>query len=789
MDDELKTIVAGDNHQEPKPGETFHNRYRIIKELGEGGMGKVFQAEDLKVSEIVALKILKTEKIREEDDVKRFIRELKLARKIVHKNVIRIHDLDQLDDILYISMQYIDGKTLKQMSGMGLRLTIQKTIEVLSEICEGLEAMHNHEEKIVHRDLKPQNIMMDNTGKTYILDFGIARPVCGETVTGPNQRVGTPLYMSPEQINCEKIDERTDIYQLGIIIYELVTNRHPFEGKKGKELYRHHLSVEPEPPSKYNSEVPKYLEKIILTCMAKKPGERYANVQEILMTLDNQKETIYEIPAANNNKTPSGRVERASSGPKVKSPTRPKKYKKYGLFLLGALLSIYLIMSVISLIVDALYADKLESFYNEYNDHFETLFPISKDDYLPNDWNTKDQNAWDVYIALFPHRIDQAGERIDYKDHVKDIQWFANHWKLAYAKYNTENMKNLESIIKASANTFNIEKFFDGISSENLSYPYYRLDDNRKPFYTVNLYYEWILLLHSRLNFLNGDFEKGLELLERLVVFGIDKFKSSPNCEEKLQAISLFKDVTIELLPHAISVKFDENDIRYWYFLGKLKRFQKSLLLKMLKEMNAKHLLRTMYLDFIHDIKKDDRHGSPLDYYLYGKLTLWRYFFSKNKMGHDRLTYFKEVLNRGENDKELKIENLKDFILPDNPSQSFRNWLDSKDVIFSELPNTKVLAEFLALVIDLRILGKPSEELKEVLQISKIKGCEAGDGISKLPDVFAEHLDFLKKEINCSNYYNKMSNSLGKFDEVCKLDQIRRCKLLLRFCLFPWLFI
>jgi serine/threonine protein kinase len=794
MDNESKTIVAGEIHPQPKPGEIFRNRYRIIKELGEGAMGKVFQVEDLKVSEVIALKILKTENIQKEDYVKRFIRELKSARKIVHKNVIRIHDLDQVDDILYISMQYIEGKTLKQMSQMGLRLTIKKIIEVLREICEGLEAMHNHEEKIVHRDIKPQNIMMDNNGKTYILDFGIARPICGETVTGPNQRVGTPLYMSPEQINCEKIDEITDIYQLGIILYELVTHRHPFEGKKGEELYRHHLFVEPEPPSKYNSEVPEYLESIILKCMAKKPGERYASVREILMALDNQKETIDEIPGANNIGTPPGEVESNSTGPKVKSPAMPKKYKRYGLFLLGALLSIYLIISVISLIFDAVYAGKLESFYKEYNDHFETLFPISKDNYLPNDWKTKDQNAWDVYTALFPSRIDQSGERIEYNDHVKNIKWFANLWKLADVKYNTENMKNLESIIKASGNTFKIKNFFDGISSENLSYPYYRLDDNRKPFYTINLYYEWILLLHSRLNFLKGDFEKGLDWMERLVVFGIDKFKSSPSIEEKLQAISLLKDVTLELLPHAISVKFNGTDIRYCFCLGKLKRFQ-SLLLKMLKEMNAKHLLRRMYWDFIHDIKKKDRDVSALEYYLYGKLVLWRYFFSKNKMEHDSLANFKKLLRKRENDKELDFGNLENFISSKGPSQSFRTWLDSKDVIFSELPHTTTLAEFLALVIDLRVIGKPSEELKVLLQTSKLFEnigtipFKVGDKMHDVRVVFNRNFGFLQREINCSNNYDKIIKSLKKFDEVKHWDQIRRRMLILRFSFFPWLFI
>ena len=208
-------------------GSTFAGRYEIIEELGKGGMGKVYRVEDTKAKEEIALKMIKPEIAADKKTIERFRSELTTARKISHRNVCRMFDLGEDEDTHFITMEYVPGEDLKSLIRR-VRLDIGTSIKIAKQVCEGLSEAHRL--GVVHRDLKPSNIMIDKEGNARIMDFGIARSLSTKGITGAGVMIGTPEYMSPEQAEAKAIDQRTDIYSLGVILYEMVTGQLPFEG-------------------------------------------------------------------------------------------------------------------------------------------------------------------------------------------------------------------------------------------------------------------------------------------------------------------------------------------------------------------------------------------------------------------------------------------------------------------------------------------------------------------------------------------------------------------------------
>lgn len=206
----------------------FANRYQIIEELGHGGMGIVYKALDTKIGEKIALKLIKPEIGLDKKTIERFNNELKLARKIRHKNVCQMFDLGEEKGAYFITMEYVHGEDLKQLIRKVGRLSAGQAILVAKQVCEGLEEAHRL--GVVHRDLKPQNIMVDQEGNARIMDFGIARSLHARGITGAGVMIGMPEYMSPEQVEGKEVDQRSDFYSLGVILYEMVTGRVPFEG-------------------------------------------------------------------------------------------------------------------------------------------------------------------------------------------------------------------------------------------------------------------------------------------------------------------------------------------------------------------------------------------------------------------------------------------------------------------------------------------------------------------------------------------------------------------------------
>ena len=265
-------------------GTTFAGRYQIIEELGQGGMGRVCKALDTEIDEKVALKFIRPELAADEKMIRRFRKELKTARQISHKNVCRMYDIGSKKGIRYITMEYVSGEDLKSsMKRMG-QFTVGKAVFTAKQICEGLAEAHKL--GIVHRDLKPQNIMIDEFGNARIMDFGIARSLKSEDITKPGEIIGTRVYMSPEQTEAKDIDQRSDIYSVGLILFEMLTNRLPFEEDIPLSLAMKHMDEALKGPKEYNPQVPEDLNRLILKCLERDKEKRYQSAEELFEDLD-----------------------------------------------------------------------------------------------------------------------------------------------------------------------------------------------------------------------------------------------------------------------------------------------------------------------------------------------------------------------------------------------------------------------------------------------------------------------------------------------------------------------
>jgi len=280
--------------EELTTGSTFAGRYQIIEELGKGGMGRVLRALDKKLNEEVALKLIKPEIAKDKKTIERFKNELKMARKISHRNVGRMYELMEERGTHFITMEYVPGQDLKGLIRQTGQLTIGKALSIAKEICEGLEEAHRV--GVVHRDLKPSNIIIDREGNASILDFGIARSIKEMGMTGAEVMIGTPEYMSPEQVEGKETDQRSDIYSLGVILYEMATGQTPFKGDTAFTIGVKHKSERPKDPKELNAQIPEDFSQVILRCMEKDKECRYQSAGELLADLEKiEKETSKSI--------------------------------------------------------------------------------------------------------------------------------------------------------------------------------------------------------------------------------------------------------------------------------------------------------------------------------------------------------------------------------------------------------------------------------------------------------------------------------------------------------------
>jgi len=265
-------------------GSTFAGRYQIIEELGKGGMGRVYKVFDTAIKEKVALKLLKPEIASDRDTIERFSNELRFARKISHRNVCRMYDLGKAEGAHFITMEYVQGEDLKSMLQMMGQLSLGQIVSLGKQVCDGLAEAHGL--GVVHRDLKPQNIMIDKGGNAKIMDFGIARSLRERGITGPNALIGTPEYMSPEQAEAKEVDQRSDIYSMGIVLYEMATGRVPFEGDTALSIAIKHKGEIPKDPKQFNPNIPEDLSSVILKCLEKGKAARYQTAAELRSDLE-----------------------------------------------------------------------------------------------------------------------------------------------------------------------------------------------------------------------------------------------------------------------------------------------------------------------------------------------------------------------------------------------------------------------------------------------------------------------------------------------------------------------
>ena len=277
---------------DPLTGVVLDNRYRVIEKIGEGGMGKVYKAEHTVLGKLFALKVLNPELAQREDSVKRFINEAKITSKIGHPNIIEVTDFGRTPaGSFYFVMEFVNGKTLYDLLSERKTIPVKDTINIITQCADALYAAH--QAGIVHRDLKPDNIILiprgDGNYFVKVLDFGISK-IQGEAktrLTSSGVIIGTPEYMSPEQASQEETDHRTDIYSLGVIMYQMLTGNLPFYSTNPLTLLMMHKTKSPKPLKSFNPDIPSSLEGICLKCLSKRPEDRYQTMKELMDALNN----------------------------------------------------------------------------------------------------------------------------------------------------------------------------------------------------------------------------------------------------------------------------------------------------------------------------------------------------------------------------------------------------------------------------------------------------------------------------------------------------------------------
>lgn len=314
-------------------GKVFGNRYELINKIGSGGMAIVYKAKDILLNRLVAVKILREEFKENEDFIRRFNIESQASASLSHQNIAQIYDVGEEEGMHYIVMEYLEGQTLKQyMNEKGGHLSWREASNFSMQICRALE--HAHSKHVVHRDIKPQNIIITDGNKLKVADFGIARAANNSTTV--NTAVGSAHYLSPEQARGGYTDQRSDIYSLGVVMYEMFTGTLPFDGENDLSVVMKHLQQEAPLPSSVNPDIPEGIEAIIIRAMTKEQRLRYENTSEILedlvMVYQNPNIDPYELNASGEeSETKIVKRENTPSQNRKKRTAIKKKEKQAGL--------------------------------------------------------------------------------------------------------------------------------------------------------------------------------------------------------------------------------------------------------------------------------------------------------------------------------------------------------------------------------------------------------------------------------------------------------------------------
>src|SRR3954471_13050517 len=261
-------------------GKRINGRYKVLDMVGGGGMDNVYLAHDMILDRDVAVKVLRLDFANDEELIRRFQREAQSATSLVHQNIVSIYDVgEEGDSVYYIVMEYVEGQTLKQYIQQHSPIPVSKALSIMEQLTSAIT--HAHQNHIIHRDIKPQNILMDQNGNVKITDFGIAMALSATSITQTNSVLGSVHYLSPEQARGGVANHKSDIYSLGIVMFELLTGRLPFSGESAVSIALKHLQSEIPSLRRWNATVPQSVENIVLKATAKDPFHRYASVQEV----------------------------------------------------------------------------------------------------------------------------------------------------------------------------------------------------------------------------------------------------------------------------------------------------------------------------------------------------------------------------------------------------------------------------------------------------------------------------------------------------------------------------
>jgi hypothetical protein len=551
------------------PGDDFGSRYQIIEQIGVGGMGRVFKALDKDLGIVVVLKIIKSEMNDSAEAVERFKRELLLAREIIHENVIRIYDLGEMNGIRYISMNYVEGQNLQELIAMAGPLEVGKVLDVIGKVCRGLIAAHG--KGIIHRDLKPQNVMIGKNGMVTVLDFGIARSMNQVGTTRTGIVIGTPECMAPEQIQGEKIDASTDIYSLGVMMFQMLTGRVPFLADSMQSLLLKHLHESPIPPSSINPAIPRALERIILKCLKKRPDKRYASAEKLLEKIEN----LLKKKA------------RQEKSKRVLLPLlRPLRWRPavyLGRFLELVVL-LFVCATVLVWIVDGHYGGKLLGLTAEYPLYFKTRFPLDKD-YLPADWPARQGDAWKRYrraaqaqAALPSGAAGRLGHEIE---------------KLRHAAIPPAGVDAVAGVLASAGEKMGMDDVLAAIASNTLA----PKAGEALPAEFITTFSRW-QALKARLEFLRGNNAGGVERLRELGYFLVDCEATAGTMTDYAQAAAQFPIFCQEVVLLALADDIDPAK-------KQLERIE-PLLLTLLKKTGDKRFFQLAYLDDLQAARQGD---------------------------------------------------------------------------------------------------------------------------------------------------------------------------------------
>ena len=258
-------------------GYVLAERYEVISLLGEGGMGAVYKAKDISLNRVIALKTIRREYSGNRAILERFKQELILSTQVTHKNVVRIYDLGEAEGIKFITMEYIEGEDLRMLIHQRAKLPPEEVVDIVAQICRALDAAHSV--GVIHRDLKPQNVMRDQNGRVVVMDFGLARTLEGDGMTLSGALVGTMEYMSPEQALSKPLDQRSDIFSLGLIFYELLTGQTPFRADSALASLILRTQERAVPVTQYDSGIAGPLDRMVNRCLEREVGQRYQDAR------------------------------------------------------------------------------------------------------------------------------------------------------------------------------------------------------------------------------------------------------------------------------------------------------------------------------------------------------------------------------------------------------------------------------------------------------------------------------------------------------------------------------